>query len=43
VTVDTEAGSLVESVTVEEHYLRVEYVPARAPERSTERDESVAA
>src|SRR6201994_2719020 len=34
VTVDGEAGTLIERVTVEEHYLRVEYAPARSPERS---------
>jgi hypothetical protein len=33
VTIETEAGSLVERVTVEEHYLRVEYAPARSAER----------
>jgi hypothetical protein len=43
VTVDTGAGSLVERVTVEEHFLRVEYGLAHQPERSANRDESVAA
>jgi hypothetical protein len=32
VTVDTETAMLVERFTVEEHFLRVEYVPARLPE-----------
>jgi hypothetical protein len=43
VTIETEAGALVERVTVEQHYVRVEYVPAGSPERSGDRDESVAA
>jgi hypothetical protein len=32
VTVDTETAVLVERFTVEEHFPRVEYVPARLPE-----------
>jgi hypothetical protein len=31
VTVDVEATTLIERFTVEEHFLRVEYVPARLP------------
>jgi hypothetical protein len=33
VTVETEVSTLIERFTVEEHFLRVEYVPARLPER----------
>src|ERR1700743_1077959 len=43
VTVETGAGALVERVTVEEHYLRVEFAPARSPARRTGRDEGAAA
>jgi Permuted papain-like amidase enzyme, YaeF/YiiX, C92 family len=32
-TVDVEVSTLLERFTVEEHFLRVEYVPARPPER----------
>jgi Permuted papain-like amidase enzyme, YaeF/YiiX, C92 family len=34
---DDEAAALIERFTVEEHFLRVEYVPARLPERRTRR------
>jgi hypothetical protein len=43
VTVDAEAGTLIERVTMEQHFLRVEYVPAHLPERKSGQDESVAA
>jgi hypothetical protein len=43
VSVDAEAATLIERFTVEEHFLRVEYVPARLPERRGKRRESVAA
>jgi hypothetical protein len=43
VSVDAEAATLIERFTVEEHFLRVEYVPARLPERRSKRRESVAA
>jgi Permuted papain-like amidase enzyme, YaeF/YiiX, C92 family len=39
VTVDVEATALIERFTVEEHFLRVEYVPARLPERRGKRRE----
>ncbi len=38
-TVDVEATALIERFTVEEHFLRVEYVPARLPERRGKRRE----
>jgi hypothetical protein len=37
---DAEAIVLVERFTVEEHFLRVEYVPARLPERRSRRRQS---
>ena len=40
---DTEAPTLIERFTIEEHFLRVEYVPARLPERRGKRRELVAA
>jgi hypothetical protein len=43
VTIDIEATTRIEHVTVEEHFLRVEYVPARLPERRGDDDESAAA
>jgi hypothetical protein len=43
VTVDAEGSTLIERVTVEEHVLRVEYAPARSPERKAGPDENVAA
>jgi hypothetical protein len=43
VTVDGESGTMIERLTVEEHFLRVEYVPAHMPERRENRDESAAA
>jgi hypothetical protein len=43
VTVDGEAMTLVERFTVEEHFLRVEHVPARLAERRAGRRESAAA
>jgi hypothetical protein len=36
---DDEAATLIERFTVEEHFLRVEYVPARLPDRRTRRRE----
>jgi hypothetical protein len=38
VKADDEAGSLIERFIVEEHFLRVEHVPARPPERRTRRE-----
>jgi len=43
VTVDAEAARLIARFTVEEHFLRVEYVPARLPERRGSRRKIVAA
>ena len=43
VIADAEAATLIERFTVEEHFLRVEYVPARLPERRSKRREIVAA
>jgi len=43
VTVDAEAAALIARFTVEEHFLRVEYVPARLPERRGSRRKIVAA
>src|SRR6516162_11296188 len=40
VTDDAEATILIERFTIEEHFLRVEYVPARLPERRAKRRES---
>jgi hypothetical protein len=40
VIVETETSALIERFTVEEHFLRVEYVPARLPERRGKRRES---
>jgi Permuted papain-like amidase enzyme, YaeF/YiiX, C92 family len=40
VTDDTEATILIERFTIEEHFLRVEYVPVRLPERRGKRRES---
>jgi hypothetical protein len=37
---DTDATVLIERFTIEEHFLRVEYVPARLPERRGKRRES---
>jgi hypothetical protein len=37
---DDEAATLIERFTVEEHFLRVEYVPARLPERRARQRES---
>jgi Permuted papain-like amidase enzyme, YaeF/YiiX, C92 family len=37
VTVEVEVATVIERFTVEEHFLRVEYVPARLPERRTVR------
>jgi hypothetical protein len=37
VAADVETAALIERFTVEEHFLRVEYVPARLPERRGER------
>jgi hypothetical protein len=42
VTADGEAMTLIERFTVEEHFLRVEYVPARLPEHRPSRRESAA-
>jgi hypothetical protein len=39
VMLDDEAATLIERFTVEEHFLRVEYVPARLPDRRTRRRE----
>ena len=36
----TETDTLIERFTVEEHFLRVEYVPARVPERRARRREN---
>jgi hypothetical protein len=36
---DDEAATLIERFTIEEHFLRVEYVPARLPDRRTRRRE----
>ena len=40
VTVDVEATALIERFIVEEHFLRVEYVPARLPDRRSVRPET---
>jgi hypothetical protein len=42
VIADAEAATLIERFTIEEHFLRVEYVPARLPERRGKRRELVA-
>jgi hypothetical protein len=34
---DAEATILIERFTIEEHFLRVEYIPARLPERRGKR------
>jgi hypothetical protein len=40
----TEAATLIERFTVEEHFLRIEYVPARLPERrGKQREPEIAA
>jgi len=41
VIVDVEATTLIERFTVEEHFLRVEYVAARLPERRSKQREKV--
>jgi hypothetical protein len=43
VIADAEAATLIERFTVEEHFLRVEYVPARLPERRSKWREMAAA
>jgi hypothetical protein len=43
VMLDDEAATLIERFTVEEHFLRVDYVAARLPERRTRRREHVSA
>jgi hypothetical protein len=42
VTIEVEVATVIERFTVEEHFLRVEYVPARLPERRSVRPETVA-
>jgi hypothetical protein len=42
VTVEVEVATVIERFTVEEHFLRVEYVPARLPEGRSVRRETVA-
>jgi len=41
VAADVEATALIERLTVEEHFLRVEYVPAHLPEHRGERDQKM--
>jgi hypothetical protein len=41
VTVEVEVATVIERFTVEEHFLRVEYMPARLPERRSVRRETV--
>src|SRR6201994_922272 len=41
VTVEVEVTAVIERLTVEEHFLRVEYVPARLPERRSVPRETV--
>jgi hypothetical protein len=43
VTVEVEVATVIERFTVEEHFLRVEYVPARLPERRSVRRETAGA
>jgi hypothetical protein len=41
VTIEVEVATVIERFTVEEHFLRVEYVAARLPERRSVRRETV--
>jgi Permuted papain-like amidase enzyme, YaeF/YiiX, C92 family len=41
VMVEVDVATVIERLTVEEHFLRVEYVPARPPERQVERQATV--
>jgi Permuted papain-like amidase enzyme, YaeF/YiiX, C92 family len=41
VMVEVDVATVIERFTVEEHFLRVEYVPARPPERQVERQATV--
>src|SRR5262249_28123 len=40
-TADVEVTAVIERFTIEEHFLRVEYVPARLPERRGKRRETI--
>jgi hypothetical protein len=43
VTVEVDVATVIERFTVEEHFLRIEYVPARLPERRSVRRETAGA
>jgi hypothetical protein len=40
VTIEVEVATVIERFTVEEHFLRVEYVPAQLPDRRSVRPET---